>query len=99
MTIKGGSIGEDAFNNCRDLTSLSLQEGVTSIGSQAFNSCMKIKDLVIPSTVKSIGEGAFKSVIGITVKVLLLFHLNWAMVLLMLILVLVMFLMSKISRM
>ena len=70
VTIKGGSIGSYAFYNCKGLTSLSLQEGVTSIGEQAFYSCLKLKgDLVIPSTVKSIGECAFEDIPVNTVKV------------------------------
>mgnify|MGYP003312175879 CR=1 FL=1 len=60
VTIKGGSIGYSAFNSCDGLTSISLQEGVTSIGTNAFENCSGIEgDLVIPSTVKSIGDFAF----------------------------------------
>ena len=60
VTIKSGSIGEEAFSGCTGLTSISLQEGVTSIGPLAFRGCEKIAgDLVIPSTVTSIGNDAF----------------------------------------
>ena len=70
VTIKSGSIGDEAFKGCSNLTSISLQEGVTSIGAQAFSYCQKIAgDLVIPSTVTSIGNDAFALVAVNTIKV------------------------------
>ena len=66
LTVKGGSIGLWAFSGCSGLTSVSLQEGVTSIGNGAFSGCSGIEGaLVIPSTVKSIGASAFYGCSGI----------------------------------
>ncbi|NCU19206.1 hypothetical protein EOM89_00375, partial [Candidatus Falkowbacteria bacterium] len=37
-------IGEDAFNNCSSLTSLSLEK-VTKIGAYAFMECSSLRNL------------------------------------------------------
>ncbi len=63
-TVK--SIGDEAFSNCSELTSVDIPEGVTSIGSNAFNACVGITSLTIPSTVTSIGDAAFCWCSGLT---------------------------------
>ena len=42
------------------ITSVVIDEGVTSIGNYAFGSCGFITSVTIPGSVTSIGEGAFK---------------------------------------
>ena len=51
-------IGKDAFYNCKNLTSVILQEGLESIENYCFSSTV-IKEITIPKTVKSIGNMAF----------------------------------------
>lgn len=41
----GTEIGDDAFRNCRALTSITIPEGVTSIGYGAFEGCSSLTDL------------------------------------------------------
>ena len=53
------SIGDRAFNNCWDLTSITIPEGVTSIGEYAFSGCSGLTSITIPEGVTSIGENAF----------------------------------------
>lgn len=53
------SIGEDAFNDCIGVTSVTIPESVTSIGSAAFRSCTKLTSITIPESVTSIGNGTF----------------------------------------
>lgn len=53
------SIGNNAFNNCRTLTSVTIPEGVTSIGNNAFTHCTNLKNITIPKSVISIGHEAF----------------------------------------
>lgn len=58
-TVKG--IGDYAFWECKDLTSIVIPEGITFIGQGAFGSCKSITSLVIPDGVTSIGESAFNN--------------------------------------
>lgn len=52
-------IGEDAFNDCINVTSVTIPESVTSIGSAAFRSCNKLTSITIPESVTTIGNGTF----------------------------------------
>ena len=58
-TCQVTSIGYRAFFDCRDLTSISIPEGVTSIGELAFYYCKELSSVFIPSSVTSMGEKAF----------------------------------------
>ena len=63
-------IDNDAFYNCRDLTSVEIPETVTSIGRNAFWGCSGLTSITIPSSVTTIGSGAFggcKSLTTITI--------------------------------
>ncbi len=52
------AIGNNAFMNCNNLTSVTLPNGLVSIGKNAFRST-KIKEITFPTALKSIGEYAF----------------------------------------
>jgi len=62
------SIGNDAFNNCTELSgTLVIPSSVITIGDFAFNSCSKLTGiLTIPSSVTSIGTYAFGGCSGFT---------------------------------
>lgn len=53
------SIGDSAFYNCGDVTSVEIPNSVTIIGNFAFQGCSMLKSLSIPSSVARIGYGAF----------------------------------------
>ena len=55
------SIGENAFNGCESLTSVTFGKNsqLTSIGPGAFNYCYSLASITIPASVTSIGEWAF----------------------------------------
>ena len=53
------SIGNDAFENCSGLTSVTIPNSVTSIDSWAFWECSGLTSVTIPNSVTSIGEAAF----------------------------------------
>ena len=53
------SIGEDAFAGCRNLTSVTIPNGVTSIGPGAFAFCTSLKEITLPDGLTTIGEIAF----------------------------------------
>ena len=55
-----------AFQFCAELTSIYIQEGVTSIGSSAFSDCEALASVTIPSSITSIGDGAFKDCVVLT---------------------------------
>lgn len=52
-------IGKNAFNYCRNLTSVTIPGSVTSIGEYAFYFCSWLTSVKIPASVMSIGEYAF----------------------------------------
>ena len=60
------SIGNDAFWNCSDLTSVDIPDSVTSIGNSAFSMCPGLTSVDIPDGVTSIGDYAFYYCKGLT---------------------------------
>lgn len=60
------SIGEQAFNNCSYLESITIPDSVTEIGERAFQSCRTLESVVIPDSVTLLGEKAFQFCIGVT---------------------------------
>ena len=59
-------IGDYAFKNCSDLTSLTLPSSVTRIGDYAFYNCSGLTSLTLPSSVTRIGDYAFYNCSGLT---------------------------------
>lgn len=55
------SIGDNAFNNCINLESVTFQgtSQLTVIGDNSFESCYGLSEIIIPNSVTSIGIGAF----------------------------------------
>ena len=58
-TIKVTGIGNNAFRNCKDLTSVTIPNSVKSIGSYAFFDSRNLESLTIPGSVTNIDEEAF----------------------------------------
>ena len=58
-------IYEGAFEDCTELTSITLPNSVTSIGSMAFYGCTALKSITIPDSVMSIGGDAFNGCTGL----------------------------------
>ena len=59
-------IGESAFENCPNLTSLNIPNGVQKIGKYAFSSCINLSEIVIPDSVTTLSQGAFYGCKGLT---------------------------------
>lgn len=59
VSVMGGSILRGAFYNCKNLTSVTLYDGVSSIGDYAFYQCNGLTDFSFAQSIKSIGESAF----------------------------------------
>lgn len=60
------SIGESAFSDCKDLTSINIPNSVTSVGSYAFKGCSGLTNINIPNSVTSISSRAFSGCSGLT---------------------------------
>ncbi len=60
------SIGDYAFSNCPNLTSVVIPNSVTSIGISAFSGCSGLTSVEIPNSVTNIGEAAFRGCSGLT---------------------------------
>ena len=52
-------IGNDAFFDCKSLTSINIPNSVTNIGDRAFYNCVSLTGINIPDNVVNIGYGAF----------------------------------------
>ena len=58
-TYRVTSVGSSAFYGCKNLTAVTIPEGVTSIGSSAFYGCSSLASITIPESVTNIGNSAF----------------------------------------
>ncbi len=60
------NIGDEAFCNCTDVTSVSIPNTVTRIGCGAFEECSSLTDITIPGSVTRIEEYAFGACTSLT---------------------------------
>ena len=71
INVKGDAyvvktIGEEAFKNCTNLTSVSLPSSIVTIGSSSFYDCTNLASITIPDNTKEILWGAFSGCTSIT---------------------------------
>lgn len=64
LTVVG--VGNNAFADSSELTSVILPNTVTSIGSGAFNNCFKLETITIPGDLTAIGAKAFNNCKALT---------------------------------
>ncbi len=60
------SIGNNAFDNCSALTSVTIPNGVKVIREYAFRNCSSLKSITIPNSVTSISNHAFEDCTALT---------------------------------
>ncbi|MEE1154818.1 MAG: leucine-rich repeat domain-containing protein, partial [Acutalibacteraceae bacterium] len=53
-------IDNEAFMNCKELTSINLPDSLEEIGARAFQGCEKLTSITIPDSVVTIYSGAFR---------------------------------------
>ena len=53
------AFGDNAFKECRSLTSINIPSSVTSLGSYCFYYCDGLTSINIPSSVTSLGQSCF----------------------------------------
>ena len=73
LTIKGSGAMSDYdwgttpwYNYCEQITTVMIDDGVTSIGDKAFSDCSGLTSVSIPNSVISIGNDAFYGCSGLT---------------------------------
>lgn len=59
-------IGETAFSNCENLTTVSLPNSLVYIGNAAFAGCSSLKEISLPNKITTIGILAFSSCKNLT---------------------------------
>lgn len=60
------SIGNNAFEDCSGLTSVTIPNSITSICRGAFSYCSSLASVTIPNLVTSIGDNSFQSCSALT---------------------------------
>ena len=55
------AIEQSAFEDCRSLESISIQDGITKVGSYAFRDCSSLTEIILPVGVKKIGSNVFQN--------------------------------------
>jgi hypothetical protein len=60
------AVGDNAFNNKTNLTSITIPWGLTSIGSHAFESCTSLTTVTLPDSLNDIGISAFSGCTSLT---------------------------------
>lgn len=56
ISVKNGTIGDEAFNGCSNLIKVTINSGIKKLGKRVFNGCNNLKVVVIPESVTSMGE-------------------------------------------
>ena len=65
-TYKVTTIGDSAFSDCDNLTSVTIPNGVTTIEGYAFSYCTGLTSVTIGNSVTTIGKNAFYNCNGLT---------------------------------
>ena len=60
------TIGDEAFNECSALTSVTIPNSVRAIGNDAFRGCSALTSVTIPNSVTTIGKSAFSDCSALT---------------------------------
>ena len=60
------AISAQGFQNCANLTGITIPDCVTNIGNSAFSGCTSLTSVTIPSSVTRIGNYAFRDCTRLT---------------------------------
>ena len=66
VTISGNKIPDSFFKGYKNLTDITLPEGINSIGYLTFSECSALRNITIPNSVTSIGDYAFSECSALT---------------------------------
>ncbi len=59
--VRVTKLGDGAFENRTDITSVTIPDGITSIGDSVFYNCSKLTSITIPDSMTSMGFDAFSN--------------------------------------
>ena len=59
------TIGDSAFDNCRNINNISLPESVTTIGKRAFFECTQLECMTLGANIQSCGAEAFDNCVAL----------------------------------
>ena len=59
ITYSVTSLGNDCFQDCTGLTSITIPNSVTSLGDECFRDCTGLTSITIPNSVTGLGWGCF----------------------------------------
>ena len=60
------TIGDSAFKDCSNITSVNIPSTVTQIGASAFENCTNLKTAKLPEVIKKLGNNAFYNCINLS---------------------------------
>ena len=60
------AIGDFAFSDCEDISSVEIPAGVRTIGEGAFTNCINLRSVKLPAGLESIGKSAFSECSALT---------------------------------
>ena len=66
VTYSVTSLGDDCFNGCKRLTSITIPNSVTSLGDCCFFGCSSLTSITIPNSVTSLGDFCFNRCYSLT---------------------------------
>ncbi len=66
VTYSVKSIGKEAFANCTDITSIVIENGITTIESGAFKNCTSLLSITMPKTIETCASDALDGCSGYT---------------------------------
>ncbi len=61
------AIGNSAFKNNTNITTVSIPDGVTSVGDECFSGCTSLTSIVVPDDVDAISDSAFTGLQNFTI--------------------------------
>ena len=59
------SICQNMFQNCGEITSITIEEGITSAAQDAFGACGKLTKIDFPASIRSVSSAAFQDTTNI----------------------------------
>ena len=63
------NVGEQIFENCKELSYVQIPEGMTYVGSSAFSGCENLSSIQFPESLTKVGSGAFSGCVNLVIPV------------------------------